>query len=214
MALNGMFVEAGSVTDAQQWRTDTSAEWRDGPINLGAMRFQRTQIVEVRDKPDPAPVQPWGPDDRSDAALRSGRWEVSPASNRCGDTPTQIRFVRPNNEHNYSTLSAKDVVGSHPFEAWRTILAALFRPRPLDADHLLARLADDLEEGGFTAPDLADRKALRAELADADPDEPADDLAEGLVLAMPSSSRVFAEVRDAWVASLTTTIEAHRKGQP
>ena len=50
MALNGMFVEAASVTADQQWRNDTSAEWRDGPINLGAVRFQPTQIVEVRDR--------------------------------------------------------------------------------------------------------------------------------------------------------------------
>ena len=94
MALNGMFVEAASVTADQQWRTDTSAEWSDGPIDLGAMRFQPTQIVEVRDRPAVPDIQPWGPDDRSDAALRSGRWEVAPGAAASADTPTQIaRFL-------------------------------------------------------------------------------------------------------------------------
>ena len=214
MALNGMFVEAASVTADQQWRTDTSAEWSDGPIDLGAMRFQPTQIVEVRDRPAVPDIQPWGPDDQSDAALRSGRWEVAPGAAASGDTPTQIRFVRPGNEHGYSTLDSRAIVGTRPFEAWRTILAALFRPRPLDADHLLARLTDDLEERDLAGPDLSDRKALRAELADADPNEPAAELAEGLVLAMPSSSRVFAEIRDVWVETLTAAIEAHRGARP
>jgi hypothetical protein len=140
-ALEGTFARADSVTAAQQFRRSVDCGWLDGPAELGRL-FTAGDIVEVRDRPPVAgTIDGWGPDDRSDKALASGRW-VPVLDQPSADTPTQLRFVRPGNQHSYSTLDARHIAGTAPFEAWRTVLASLLRPRPIGGlDELMNEIA-------------------------------------------------------------------------